>query len=190
MRIFATFWLLALITLHLLRTTVSTEEHDSAPTVITHATIINPRTSSVQENRAVVIIGEVYDPTLSIGGGPMPPGSGASPPGIWGPPGPWPTPPFHPGGQPPAPAHPIVIPPGTPGVPPGSPAFPIWGPPGISFPPGEGYPPVAGHPLPPGETAPDPIENWAAVPVWTAENGWGVVIVPTGDQPIPTPSKK
>jgi hypothetical protein len=58
MRIFATFWLLALITLHLLRTTVSTEEHDSAPTVITHATIINPRTSSVQENRAVVIIGD------------------------------------------------------------------------------------------------------------------------------------
>ena len=58
MRIFATFWLLALITLHLLRTTVSTEDHESAPTVITHATIINPRTSSVQENRAVVIIGD------------------------------------------------------------------------------------------------------------------------------------
>ena len=58
MRIFATFWLLALITLHLLRTTVSTEEHESAPTVITHATIINPGTSSVQENRAVVITGD------------------------------------------------------------------------------------------------------------------------------------
>jgi imidazolonepropionase-like amidohydrolase len=58
MRIFATFWLLALITLHLLLTTVSTEEQESAPTVITHATIINPGTSSVQENRTVVISGD------------------------------------------------------------------------------------------------------------------------------------
>ena len=58
MRIFATFWLLALITLHLLLTTVSTEEHESAPTVIAHATIINPGTSSVQENRTVVITGD------------------------------------------------------------------------------------------------------------------------------------
>ena len=58
MRIFATFWLLALITVHLLLTTVSTEEHESASIVITHATIINPGTSSVQENRAVVITGD------------------------------------------------------------------------------------------------------------------------------------
>jgi len=58
MRIFATFWLLALITLHLLLTKDSTEDHESAPTVITHATIINPGTSSVQENRAVVITGD------------------------------------------------------------------------------------------------------------------------------------
>ena len=58
MRIFATFWLSALITLRLLLTTVSTEEHKSAPIVIIHATIINPGTSSVQEDRAVVITGD------------------------------------------------------------------------------------------------------------------------------------
>ena len=58
MRIFARFWLSAPIALCLLLTTVSTTEPKSAPIVITHATIINPGTSSVQANRTVVITGD------------------------------------------------------------------------------------------------------------------------------------
>jgi imidazolonepropionase-like amidohydrolase len=58
MRIFARFWLLAPLALCLLLTTVSTGEPKSAPIVITHATIINPGTSSVQANRTVVITGD------------------------------------------------------------------------------------------------------------------------------------
>jgi imidazolonepropionase-like amidohydrolase len=58
MRIFARFWLSAPLALCLLLTTVSTGEPKSAPIVITHATIINPGTSSVQANRTVVITGD------------------------------------------------------------------------------------------------------------------------------------
>jgi imidazolonepropionase-like amidohydrolase len=58
MRIFARFWLSAPIALCLLLTTVSTGEPKSAPIVITHATIINPGTSSVQANQTVVITGD------------------------------------------------------------------------------------------------------------------------------------
>lgn len=58
MRIAARFWLSAPIALCLLLTTVSTGEPKSAPIVITHATIINPGTSSVQANRTVVITGD------------------------------------------------------------------------------------------------------------------------------------
>ena len=88
---------------------------------------------------------------------------------------------------------PIVLPPDPPpveGQPPGQPTFPIWGPPGVELPPGSGYPPVAGHPLPPGTEPPKPIDNWEAKAFWTPATGWGVVIVPVGDQPIPTPSKR
>lgn len=166
--------------------------------------------------RPVVIVGELYDPSLSIGGGPVyPPAGGGQPPGIWGPPGPWPTPPIAPGGPPPTvtppiyyppfpahpiapggnvPAHPIVLPPEPPpnGQPPtpGVPTFPIWGPPGTEFPPGSGYPPVAGHPLPPGEH-PEPIPNWVAKVFWTPTTGWAVAVVPNpaGDANVPTPSK-
>ncbi|HEX8837678.1 MAG TPA: hypothetical protein VF748_12130 [Candidatus Acidoferrum sp.] len=81
----------------------------------------------------VVLIGDAMLTGLGVGGGPMPPGQGGGgqPPGIWGPPGPWPSPPIHlppgggggqPPGQEPHPEHPIVIPPGSPNVPPpGSP---------------------------------------------------------------------
>ena len=58
MRIFATFWLSPLIVLCLLLTTINIREHKSAPVAITHATIINPGTSSVQANRTVVITGD------------------------------------------------------------------------------------------------------------------------------------
>lgn len=69
----------------------------------------------------VAIVGELIYSDRGVGGGPMPPGEGGSPPGIWGPPGPWPTPPIHlpPEGSPPGiwgptdprPTPPIVIPP-------------------------------------------------------------------------------
>src|SRR5215470_13043025 len=83
----------------------------------------------------VVFMGVAYDPTLSIGGGPMP---GGQPPVIWGPPGPWPTPPIHlgPGGEPLPPVigggpiiPPVVpVPPDTPNVPPpGSPPVIVGG---------------------------------------------------------------
>jgi imidazolonepropionase-like amidohydrolase len=58
MRIFATFWLSALIAVGSLLTTVGTGEYKSAPIVIAHATVINPGTSSVQANRTIVITGD------------------------------------------------------------------------------------------------------------------------------------
>ena len=131
-----------------------------------------------KSGKKVTLIGKLFRPDLSIGGGPIMPPS--QPPGY----------PTHP--IPPTAEHPIVIPPIEPpevGQPPvgGTPVFPIWGPPGIELPPGAGYPPVAGHPLPPGGP-PAPIKNWEAQVVWTPENGWSVVLVPVGDQNIPTPS--
>src|SRR5499427_10343199 len=96
---------------------------------------------------AVSFVGNAWDPTLSVGGGPVippeqPPGVPIHP--IWGPPG------FNPPGPGMPPGiwgGPIMPPPGSGGAP-GTPTFPIWGPPGIELPPGSGYPPVAGHPLP------------------------------------------
>lgn len=58
MRIFARFWLSALVTVGSLLTTVGTGEYKSAPIVIAHATVINPGTSSVQANRTIVINGD------------------------------------------------------------------------------------------------------------------------------------
>ena len=94
---------------------------------------------------AGVFLGVAWNPDLGVGGGPViPPGGpplvpgwpeippypgqlppGTQPPHIWGPPGPWPTPPiaFPPGwvgGVPPVggdgahPEHPIVLPPDKP----------------------------------------------------------------------------
>jgi hypothetical protein len=91
---------------------------------------------------------------------------------------------------------PLPVPPEQPTVPgePPHPAFPIWGPPGTEWPGVPGYPPTAGHPLPiPPEPVdpenPEPIKNWEAKAAWTPVTGWIVVLVPTGDQNIPTPSQ-
>ena len=95
---------------------------------------------------------------------------GGPPPGIWGPPGPWPTPPIY---LPPAggggehPAHPIVIPmpPGAPG----SPEHPIVIP-----------PPVEGG----------PERKLEVNTVWTERTGWFIVAVPAEGTEVPVPSEK
>lgn len=81
----------------------------------------------------VKIVGEAMYTDLGVGGGPVyPPEGGESPPGIWPGPGPLPHPehPIAPGGEPPRPAHPIVLPPDRPTdppvEPPTSPANPQW----------------------------------------------------------------
>jgi hypothetical protein len=109
--------------------------------------------------RPVVIIGEMYDPTLSIGGGPMP---GGRPPyvdiGFPMPQPPWPSQP--PSWSPVHPSHPIANPwppyvdAGPPGPQPGQPPLGIWGPP--QMPPGywgggmgpgvKPQPPAGAHP--------------------------------------------
>jgi hypothetical protein len=86
----------------------------------------------------------------------FPPGGGQPPLGIWGPPGPWPSPPIAPGGPPPVagwtppgyhPAHPIMpVLPSLPGRPPNG---------------GDGY--------------------WAWSPQW----GWIYVPGGSGDKPHP-----
>src|ERR1700719_442208 len=60
MRILTTFCLSVVIGSYLLLEPVSTAQHNPAPgpTVITHATIVNPDTSSVQRNKTVVITGD------------------------------------------------------------------------------------------------------------------------------------
>src|SRR5439155_27060448 len=60
MRILAMFWLSGVIAFCLLLTPLSTAQHKPAPAliVITHATVINPGTSSVQANRTIVITGD------------------------------------------------------------------------------------------------------------------------------------
>jgi len=59
MRIPDTFWLVRVIALYLMITPVITAQHDPeiAPIVITHATVINPGTSSVRANLTVVVTG-------------------------------------------------------------------------------------------------------------------------------------
>jgi len=113
------------------------------------------------------------------------------PPVISGPPGPWPTPPIAmpPGGggaQPPLviwgpddprPTNPIVIPPGS--IAPGVPTHPIF------------LPVYPSHPIvlpPEGGTPPEqPEQPPVEVKVgWTAETGWVVVLVPTGEHPTPS----
>ena len=126
---------------------------------------------------AVVV---AQDPSLVIGGGPMP-GGGDQPVdpgygidlglGIWGPTDPRPTPP-------------IVLPP--PVTPPTEPAPPVD--PGYGIDEDNGYVkpshPIVLPPDPPGQPKP----NWKLVTAWTPVTGWVVVAVPTG--PIATPSKR
>jgi hypothetical protein len=160
--------------------------------------------------KRVVIIGEVYDPSLGIWGGPGP--EQPQPPGIWPSPG-YPAHPIAPGGPPPGvwpgpgyPAHPIAPggpPPGiwpSPGYPahpiaPGGPPPGIWPSPGR---PDQGLPPSGMHPehpipptiwigpiLPPEAPKPDPEKvEWHAA--WSAETGWATVGIPTGEAPTPS----
>jgi imidazolonepropionase-like amidohydrolase len=60
MRILATFWLAGVTAFCQLRTAASTAQRKAVPAriVITHVTVINPGTSSVQANRTVVITGD------------------------------------------------------------------------------------------------------------------------------------
>src|SRR5580700_9400412 len=60
MRILTTFRLSVVIASYLLLKPVSTAQSNPAPgpTVITHATVINPGTSSIQRNKTVVITGD------------------------------------------------------------------------------------------------------------------------------------
>jgi hypothetical protein len=143
-----------------------------------------------------VFVGKIHLP--EVGGGPIyPPVGGGSPPGIWGPPGPWPTPPIYlppvgggsppvisggpgwlppypmppiyPGGQPPVVMPPIYYPPVGGGSPPG-----IWGGPGSlpSYP----MPPIY-LPEPPTEPPSDTSGGrWVFLP----GTGWVYVIVPSG----------
>jgi hypothetical protein len=162
--------------------------------------------------KKVVIVGEVYDPELGIGGGPIIPSVPGKPPGIWG--GgnePFPTPPIYIPVPPPSgggpddphpehpiyipvyPAHPIVIP--IPPKPPSDahPEHPIV------------YPPVVWPPLPPlgiwGPTDPRPTppiyipaptpptggekpEHPIYIPVYPAHP---IVLPPDGEKPEPPP---
>ena len=129
--------------------------------------------------------------------GPVDPGYGKpSPPlGIWGPPGPWPTPPIyyppvHPmppiyyppniGSGPGVPTHPIVLPPQKPGEPP----LGIWGGANQPFP----TPPI----YLPGDKPtdpPKPAEGWS----WAYSPVYGWVVLPPGGggkpQPPPQPAE-
>jgi imidazolonepropionase-like amidohydrolase len=60
MRILAALWLSFVIAFYLLLKPVSIAQYNPAPapTVITHATVVNPGTSSVQRNQTVVITGD------------------------------------------------------------------------------------------------------------------------------------
>jgi hypothetical protein len=109
----------------------------------------------------IVIIGEIYNADLSIGGGPIPPSPG-QPPGIWGG-----APPYvdigGPGWQP-RPSHPIA--PG--GRPPG-----IWGGPPL-------YPDIGG----PG-SQPGPSHPWVPPGPGQPPGYWGGVAPPYPDQGLP-----
>ena len=121
----------------------------------------------------VVLVGDASLTGLGIGGGPMPPGQGGgSPPGIWGPTDPRPTPP-------------IALPPGYPGQPPGGggappyPAHPIYDPPHIWGPtdprpqPPIYYPPNVPPSLTPPQQ-PNPGDPVTPVPPPEGSQGWPV----------------
>lgn len=128
--------------------------------------------------KPVTLVGELSRTDVGIGGGPIVPPGGGEPPIIWGPPGPWPTPPIHlppGGGEPPVipglkPEHPIVLPPNTPShpivIPPDNPEEPpdliIW-------------PPLPNNDLPKPE--PPPIGGCHRL-VYSFRYGWALVQVP------------
>ena len=121
------------------------------------------------------------DPSLVVGGGPMPGGDlGLGHP-------------EHPIVLPPDPTQPL--PPHPDQTLPGDLPRPDQGLPGSQPRPDQGLPPFPSHPIvlpPPGEIPP-PIEpgttpNWELKVAWTPVTGWVVVAIPTG--PHPTPSRK
>jgi hypothetical protein len=123
------------------------------------------------------VVVAAIDPSLEIGGGPMP------------------------GGDPPVdpgygidlglgylrPTHPIVLPPPTVPIepPPEGPVDPGWG---IDVDIGYVRPehPIVLPPVP-TPTPPTPTLQWEVKTAWTPVTGWVVVAVPTG--PTPTPAK-
>lgn len=166
--------------------------------------------------KRVIIIGEVYDADLGIGGGPILPSPQPPQPGYpshpWVPPGGSPSHPWVPPGG--SPTHPWVPPPpypdqglppypdqGLPGQPPG-----FWGgvrPPWVdnTLPGGGGRPPGYWGPNDPRPTPPifippnappvDPPEDTSKIEWhsgWTADKGWVTVGIVTPEKPVPTPS--
>ena len=123
----------------------------------------------------VVIVGEIYNAGLEVGGGPMPGGPGGLPNYPSQGPG-FPTNPIAPGGpggQPPGGQHPSQGP--------GFPTNPIALPPG-------------GQPVPPGQINPGPVPpqyaNQAVVAVHLPGQDWQVKtypMQPDQGQPAPTP---
>jgi hypothetical protein len=110
----------------------------------------------------VVIVGEIYNADLSIGGGPMP----GRPPGIWG------GPPLYPDqglpGWQPHPSHPIAPGGRPPGIWGGPPTYPDQGLPGV--PPGFW-----------GGSSPHPDQGLPGAP----PGYWGGVAPPYPDQGLP-----
>jgi hypothetical protein len=113
-------------------------------------------------------VGKLYLP--EVGGGPIiPPGQPVEPPlGIWGPPGPWPTPPIY------IPVPPPDEKPPEGGAPPGEPAHPIY------IPVYPAHPIIIPLPPDPGEE-PDPPYVWPP-------QIWGGPIIPPEGKPPGTPS--
>jgi len=119
------------------------------------------------------VVVAAIDPSLEIGGGPMPGGEGPVDPGYG----------IDLGLGYLRPTHPIVLPPPTVPIepPPEGPVDPGWG---IDVDIGYIRP---SHPIVLPPTPNVPQLQWEVKTAWTPVTGWVVVAVPTG--PTPTPSK-
>jgi hypothetical protein len=124
------------------------------------------------------VIVAAVDPSLVIGGGPMPGGGPPVDPGYGIDLGLGylrPTHPIAPGGSPGTPTHPIVLPPE-------GPVDPLWG-----IDEDIGYlRPDNTLPVPPPTGGVKPTVNWEIKTAWTPVSGWVVVAVPTGEHVTPS----